>query len=75
MFSDTTSEYSTHYTNADSNPPTEARDIGECGCYITIEINDRDRVWVTYSYETTTYHLCTEHMQTHREYMKVRRGG
>ena len=71
--SDTTTTYSTRYVGVESTVPATARDIKECGCYEASRSNYRDRVWVTYTHHTTTYHLCIEHMQEHQKHMKIRR--
>ena len=72
-FSDTTTEYSTAYDDAESTPPTTATCVKQCGCYETSNSDYSDRVWVTYTYHNTTYHLCAEHMQEHREHVKLLR--
>ena len=71
MFSDTTRTYTTRYDGVESTAPATARDIKECGCYKTSHSEYRDRVWVTYTNDITTYHLCIEHMQEHQQHMKV----
>ena len=71
--SDSTTEYSTRYVYSEPTVPATATFIKECGCYETSHSDYRDRVWVTYTHHTTTYHLCIKHMQEHQQHMKVRR--
>ena len=55
------------FYEASKDPPVEAINRTECGCYISKEFYDSDRCWVTYtdSKTVTSYYLCPEHKRKH----------
>ena len=48
---DNTTDYQDYWADAASQPPENAINVKECGCYIIKEKEESDRAWVTY----TTY--------------------
>ena len=60
--------YNTHFKyfyEASKDPPVEATDRKECGCYRTLEVHDSERSFVMDSETVTSYYLCPEHMKEH----------
>ena len=66
-FSDNCTKRSTHYVGALVNPPNEAEDVQDCGCYTLTRRSESDRVWVTYEYITEIYCLCVAHLKIHKD--------
>ena len=54
-----------YFYEASKDPPIEAIDRKECGCYRTLEVYDYERPFVMDSETVTSYYLCPEHMKEH----------
>ena len=56
--------YTTHreyFRHAKIPIPEGAEDVKECGCYIIKDVQESDRVWVTYTTINTYHYRCKTH--------------
>ena len=67
---DNTTYYRDYWADAVSPPPENATNAKEFGCYIVEEMDESDRVWVTYTTYKTYHYFCKNHMSEYRSKKK-----
>ena len=55
-----------YHVEASAEPPTNVRDIQDCGCYILIDYNETDRCFMSHTTKVTNHYLCSGHMEEYR---------